>query len=67
MDFGLQAHLHSPKFPLAKDEATVRQRVANCPYVVYALDDAMAIKVDDVVVELVGEGKSLKFEPGVRS
>lgn len=63
VDFGLQVHLNSPKFPLAKDEATVRERVKDCPYTVYAFGDDMAAKINDGKIEIVGEGKYLKFEP----
>jgi dipeptidase E len=63
VDFGLQVHLNSPKFPLAKDEATVKKRIVGCPYTVYAFDDDMAIKIDGDEVKIVGEGKYLKFEP----
>lgn len=65
VDFGLQVHMNSPKYPEFKDEAAITKRVKgmNCPYEVYALDDQMAIKVDGDQVELVGEGKYLKFNP----
>jgi dipeptidase E len=65
VEFGLQVHLASPTFPLAKDEEAVRKRVAGCPYTVYALDDETAVKVDGEHMEIVGEGKYLKFEPHV--
>lgn len=63
VDFGLQVHLHSPKFPLAKTDEAVRQRVKGCPYKVYALDDNMAIKVDGGEMKVVGEGEYLEFDP----
>ncbi len=63
VDFGLQVHLHSPKFPLAKTEEAVRKRVQGCPYIVYALDDEMAVKVDGETMEIVGEGKYIKLDP----
>jgi dipeptidase E len=63
VDFGLQVHLNSPKFPLAKNEKAVRKRVVGCPYTVYALDDEMAVKVDGDSFDIVGEGTSVKFEP----
>jgi dipeptidase E len=62
VDFGLQVHLYSPKFPLAKTLKAVKKRVKGCPYTVYALDDEMAIKVDGRDIEIVGEGKYVKFE-----
>lgn len=67
VDFGLQVHMNSPKFPLAKSEQTVKERVGKMepPYVVYGLDDQMAVKVNGDKVEIVGEGKYLTFEPGV--
>lgn len=63
VDFGLQVHLNSPKFPLAKNEEVVRERVKGCPYRVYALDDDMAVKIVDDQVEVIGEGKYLIFDP----
>lgn len=66
VDFGLQVHLYSPKFPVAKSEEAVRERVQGCPYTVYALDDQMAMKVVGDEIEIVGEGKYLKFEPNER-
>jgi len=65
VNFGLQAHMNSPKFPLAKTEQVVKERVRKmkCPYVVYGLDDQMAIKVDGDRVEVVGEGSYLKLDP----
>ena len=67
VDFGLQVHMNSPKFPFAKSEQVVKERVEamRCPYVVYGLDDQMAVKVDGDSVEVVGKGKYLKFEPTV--
>ncbi|HEU5187361.1 MAG TPA: Type 1 glutamine amidotransferase-like domain-containing protein [Candidatus Saccharimonadales bacterium] len=67
IDFGLQVHMNSPKFPLAKSEQVVKERVEKMqpPYVVYGLDDQMAVKVDGDKMEIVGEGKYLKFEPEV--
>lgn len=61
VDFGLQAHYKSPTFPLAKSHEMVKKRVKGCPYTVYALDDQMAIKVDDSI-EFVGEGEYATFE-----
>ncbi len=63
VDFGLQAHLYSPKFPIVRDIKAVKRRVAGCPYPVYALDDEMAVKVFNDKVELVGEGEWEKFDP----
>ncbi len=63
VDFGLQVHLHSPKFPLAKTDEAVQQRVKGCPYKVYALDDNMAIKIDGDDMKVIGEGKYLEFDP----
>lgn len=64
VDFGLQVHLHSPKFPIAKTVEVVTERVRskNCPYTVFALDDQMAIKVDGDTIDIVGEGNYLVFE-----
>lgn len=63
VDFGLQVHLFSPKFPVAKSEDAVRERVKGCPYTVYALDDQMAVKITDNEMEIIGEGRYLTFEP----
>lgn len=63
VDFGLQAHYKSPKFPFAKSYEIVKKRVEGCPYTVYALDDQMAVKVDGVKIEFVGEGEYVTFEP----
>ena len=67
VSFGLQVHMNSPRFPIAKSEQIVKERVKamHCPYVVYGLDDQMAVKVDDDSVEVVGKGKYLKFKPTV--
>lgn len=67
VNFGLQVHLFSPKFPVAKSEEAVKERVKGCPYTVYALDDQMAVKVIGDEMEIIGEGKYLKFEPSERS
>jgi dipeptidase E len=63
VNFGLQAHYKSPKFPIAKSYEAVQKRVEGCPYTVYALDDQMAVKVDGDSIELVGEGEHVTFEP----
>lgn len=67
--FGLQVHMNNPDFSPAKSEKAVKARVARMkpPYVVYGLDDQMAIKVDDDAIEVVGEGSYLKFEPGMHA
>lgn len=62
VDFGLQAHLHSPKFPIVKTDEFVRERVKGAPYTVYALDDQMAMKIDGESIDVVGEGDFLVFE-----
>jgi len=63
VDFGLQVHLYSPKFPIVKSLDAVKKRVAGCPYTVYALDDQMAVKVTNDKIEVVGEGEYQRFEP----
>lgn len=63
VDFGLQVHLYSPKFPQAKTLAAVKKKVQGCRYTVYALDDQMAIKVDGNKMGVIGEGKFVKFDP----
>ncbi|MBL8121169.1 Type 1 glutamine amidotransferase-like domain-containing protein [Candidatus Saccharibacteria bacterium] len=63
VDFGLQAHLYNKRFRLARDEATARKRAAGCPYIVYGLDDSMAVKIDGHIKEFVGEGAYITVEP----
>lgn len=63
VEFGLQVHLYSPKFPIVKTEEAVRERVKGCPHKVYALDDEMAVKVAGDKIDIVGEGRYLIFEP----
>jgi dipeptidase E len=63
VDFGLQVHYKSPTFPLAKSFEAVKERVKDCPYPVYALDDQMAVKIDGDKIEFVGEGKYVEFKP----
>lgn len=63
VDFGLQVHMLSPKFPVAKSVEAVRERVKGCPYRVYGLDDEMAIVVDGDEIKVVGEGTHEVFEP----
>lgn len=63
VDFGLQVHYKSPTFPLAKSYETVKKRVDGCPYIVYALDDQMAVKVEGKEMDIVGEGEYVEFKP----
>lgn len=63
VDFGLQVHLNNPKFPQAKSIEAVREKAQGCPYTVYALDDQMAVKVEDGQIEFVGEGVYEVIEP----
>lgn len=67
VEFGLQVHLYSPKFPQAKTIEAVKEKARGCPYVVYALDDEMAIKIDGDSMEVVGEGEFVKLEPKINS
>jgi dipeptidase E len=62
VDFSLQVHYKSPKFPLARTYEAIKKRVQGCPYVVYVLDDQMAVKVNGKHIELVGEGEHVTFE-----
>lgn len=62
VDFGLQVHYKSPKFPIVKTYEAVQERVAGAPYTVHVLDDEMAVKVDGDTVEFVGEGEYVTFE-----
>lgn len=64
VNFGLQVHMLSPKFPVAKTVEAVRERVKGCPYTVYGLDDLTAISVDGNEMKVVGEGAYEIFEPG---
>jgi dipeptidase E len=60
VDFHIRPHLNSPKFPNARKE--VLEEVAKeIPQTIYAIDDQMALKVVDGVVEVVGEGEYLVF------
>ncbi|MFZ1249009.1 MAG: Type 1 glutamine amidotransferase-like domain-containing protein [Candidatus Saccharimonadales bacterium] len=61
VEFGIQAHLNSPQFPLAKDEKTIRKRLQNCPYTVHALDDQTGIKINGNTFEFVGTGEHITF------
>lgn len=63
VDFGLQAHYKRADFPSARTYDDVKKRVKGCSYTIYALDDQMAVKVDDDTVEFVGEGEYETFEP----
>ena len=63
VDFGLQAHYKSPKFPIAKSYKAVQKRAEGCLYTVYALDDQMAVKIDGNNIKFVGEGEYVTFEP----
>jgi dipeptidase E len=63
VDFGLQVHYKSPKFPIVKSYEAAQERVAGTPYTVYVLDDEMAVKVDGDSIEFVGEGEYETFEP----
>lgn len=63
VDFGLQVHYKNSKFPLAASYDLVAKRVKGCPYMVYVLDDQMAVKVDGEKVEVVGEGEFEVFDP----
>lgn len=63
VEFGLQVHLNSPRFPIVKTEDLARKRVAGCPYRVYVLDDEMAIKIDGDNMEVIGEGEYITVDP----
>ncbi len=63
VDFGLQVHYKKPDRPVAKSYEAVKERVEGCPYVVYALDDQMAVKVYGKHIEIIGEGEHVVFEP----
>ncbi len=69
VDFGLQVHYKSPKFPLAKSFEAVSKRIvdAACPYTVYALDDEMAVRIDGSEMSFVGEGEFKTFQPAMQS
>jgi dipeptidase E len=61
--FGIQAHYQNPEFAIAETEALVRKRARDCPYIVYALDDETAIKVDGESIEVIGTGQYLVLQP----
>lgn len=63
VDYGIQAHLNSTKFPFARDEESVRERLMGCPYKVYAIDDESAIMVNGDKMEFVGRGHHITIEP----
>ncbi len=65
VDFGLQAHLNSPTFALARDVERVRRRVTAlaCPYPVYALEDTSALAINGKDRRFVGPGQHLEFPP----
>ena len=61
VDFGLQVHMNSPKFPMVANRELVEARIAEqaAPYRVYILDDHTAVKFVEGRVEVVGEGEWL--------
>lgn len=60
VDFYFLPHLNSPHFP-ARMEENLKELTKEISRKTYALDDNMALKVVDGIVETVGEGKYLEF------
>lgn len=63
VNFGLQAHYKREDFPFARTYEDVKKRVEGCPYMIYALDDQMAVKIDGDKITFVGEGEYVEFSP----
>lgn len=65
VDFGLVVHMNNQKFGATHTEKAIRQYVKGCPYLVYALDDQMAVKVNGDKTQIIGEGQFLTFPPEI--
>lgn len=63
VDYGLIVHMNNPKLESTHNEDAVTESAKGCPYVVYALDDQMAVRVNDQDTQIIGEGKYIKFDP----
>ncbi|OGD94594.1 hypothetical protein A2697_04980 [Candidatus Curtissbacteria bacterium RIFCSPHIGHO2_01_FULL_41_44] len=58
VSFQIRPHLNNSFFPNVKEEI-LKEQAKKIPEQIYALDDEMAIKVEDKNIEVVGEGKYL--------
>ncbi|MBI3282786.1 Type 1 glutamine amidotransferase-like domain-containing protein [Candidatus Curtissbacteria bacterium] len=58
VSFQIRPHLNNNFFPNVK-EGILKEQAKKVPEQIYALDDEMAIKVDDKNIEVVGAGKYL--------
>lgn len=60
VDFQLRPHFNSSHYPKLTEE-NLRERVKDIKDTIYAIDDNTAIKVENGNVEVVSEGKWVKF------
>ncbi len=60
VDFSVKVHFNSPSFPSMR-EGVLKEIAKNYKETVYAIDDESAIKVADGKIDVVTEGKYLKF------
>ncbi len=60
VDFQMRPHFNSPHFPKLT-EGNLRERVKDIGDTVYAIDDNTAIKVEDGKIEVISQGKWVKF------
>ncbi len=60
VDFSIRPHLNNDYFPQVNKE-NLEEVAKEHPETIYALDDKSAVKVDGQKVEVVSEGKYLKF------
>ncbi|PIZ93134.1 MAG: peptidase E [Candidatus Magasanikbacteria bacterium CG_4_10_14_0_2_um_filter_41_10] len=60
VDFITRPHLNSEWFPSAREDV-LKQQAKKIPGPIYAIDDNSAIQVVDGEIELISEGKWLKF------
>ncbi len=60
IDFYIRPHFNAPYRPNITKETLV-EIVKEIPGIVYAIDDNMAIKVEDGKIEVIGEGEYLVF------
>ncbi|MBI4225261.1 MAG: peptidase E [Candidatus Sungbacteria bacterium] len=60
VDFDVKPHLNSPYFPNMRDEH-LKKTAEQLKETMYAIDDETAIKVIDGKVEIISEGKWIKY------
>ena len=61
VDFYTQSHLNNPQYP-ERTESSLSERAKDFSKTFYAIDHDSALKVIDGKVEVISEGKYLKFE-----